>query len=139
MKRTTGNEYRSRVRELFLNLREPTNAALRDSIVSGTIPAKEVVNMSQEDLASEVVKAEQAAIDKQNLFAAQGAAATEVRETSPRVLSVAILDFANVFFSGFCFDPAVYIRPRRMRSSVASVVRKRRGTTRCRPDRPMNQ
>lgn len=30
------------------------------------------------ELASEAIKAEQAAIDKQNLFAAQGAGATEV-------------------------------------------------------------
>jgi hypothetical protein len=31
-----------------------------------------------QELASEAIKAEQAAIDKQNLFAAQGAGATEV-------------------------------------------------------------
>jgi hypothetical protein len=83
------------IRELFLNLREPTNAALRDSIVTGAISCKDVVNFTQEvcpasprrviklipvqELASEAIKAEQAAIDKQNLFAAQGAGATEVR------------------------------------------------------------
>ncbi|KAJ9109061.1 hypothetical protein QFC21_000388 [Naganishia friedmannii] len=65
------------IRELFLNLREPTNAALRDSIVTGAISCKDVVNFTQEELASEAIKAEQAAIDKQNLFAAQGAGATE--------------------------------------------------------------
>ncbi|KAJ9125405.1 hypothetical protein QFC22_000365 [Naganishia vaughanmartiniae] len=77
MKQEVTDEYRSRIRELFLNLREPTNAALRDSIVTGAISCKDVVNFTQEELASEAIKAEQAAIDKQNLFAAQGAGATE--------------------------------------------------------------
>ncbi|KAJ9107850.1 hypothetical protein QFC19_002756 [Naganishia cerealis] len=87
MKQEVTDEYRSNliygaaragIRELFLNLREPTNAALRDSIVTGAISCKDVVNFTQEELASEAIKAEQAAIDKQNLFAAQGAGATEV-------------------------------------------------------------
>ncbi|KAI5450759.1 transcription elongation factor TFIIS [Naganishia albida] len=77
MEQHVNDEYRSRIRELFLNLREPTNAALRDSIVTGAISCKDVVNFTQEELASEAIKAEQAAIDKQNLFAAQGAGATE--------------------------------------------------------------
>ncbi|GHJ85449.1 hypothetical protein NliqN6_1851 [Naganishia liquefaciens] len=77
MEQRVTDEYRSRIRELFLNLREPSNAALRDSIVTGAISCKDVVNFTQEELASEAIKAEQAAIDKQNLFAAQGAGATE--------------------------------------------------------------
>jgi hypothetical protein len=83
---------------MFLHLRE-ANAALRDAIVRGeTIQAKDVINLSRDvsdelgvyithhpltsglfqQLANETIKAETAAIDKANLFAAQGAGETEV-------------------------------------------------------------
>lgn len=75
--RTTGNDYRSRLREMYLHLRE-ANAALRDAIVRGeTIQAKDVINLSRDELANETIKAETAAIEKANLFAAQGAGETE--------------------------------------------------------------
>lgn len=141
------------MRELFLNLREPSNAALRDSIVTGNTSAKDLVNFTQEvresasrvsviathsnlgeqELASETIKAEQAAIDKQNLFAAQAAGATEVSIPARNVpvLSAEVLTPSNL--------SCLSCRPKRMPSSAANVVNTRRGTTRCRPDQPMNR
>jgi hypothetical protein len=90
------------LREMYLHLRE-ANAALRDAIVRGeTIQAKDVINLSRDvrifrrsnavwfeltrrsvrqELANETIKAETAAIEKANLFAAQGAGETEVRSS----------------------------------------------------------
>lgn len=49
----------------------------RGKLSAGMVAEGYLSSLVQE-LASEAIKAEQAAIDKQNLFAAQGAGATEV-------------------------------------------------------------
>ena len=79
-----------------------------------------------QELASEAIKAEQAAIDKQNLFAAQGAGATEVRHNPGPEEHTS----AN--------DIIIFYRLKRTLSSAVNVVRVRRGTIKCRPEVQMN-
>lgn len=62
------------MRSLYLNLKDKKNPDLRASIVSGEIDGKSLWSMSVQDLASAEKKAEMAALSKQALFDAQGAA-----------------------------------------------------------------
>lgn len=66
--------YRNKMRSLYLNLKDKKNPDLRASIVSGEIDGKSLWSMSVQDLASAEKKAEMAALSKQALFDAQGAA-----------------------------------------------------------------
>lgn len=101
LKRTLGGTTENR--ELFLSLKEKSNAALRDSIVTGRTGATELVNFDKEAsrvtapardatlscscslgwsilpqaLASETLKAERVQLERENMFAAQSAGATD--------------------------------------------------------------
>jgi transcription elongation factor S-II len=66
--------YRTKMRSLYLNLKDKKNPELRASIISGEIDGKTLWSMSVQDLASAEKKAELAALSKQALFDAQGAA-----------------------------------------------------------------
>ncbi|KZO97360.1 transcription elongation factor [Calocera viscosa TUFC12733] len=69
----SGNPYRSKIRSLYLNLKEKTNPALREAVVSGDLSAHKLCTMSVQDMASEERKAEAARIEETNLFKAKGA------------------------------------------------------------------
>ncbi|KZT54034.1 transcription elongation factor [Calocera cornea HHB12733] len=69
----SGNPYRSKIRSLYLNLKEKTNPGLREAVVSGDLSVKRLCTMSVQDMASEERKAEAKRIEETNLFKAKGA------------------------------------------------------------------
>lgn len=73
----TGKEYRSKVRSLFLNIKTKGNEALRDRITKGLLPGKELVNMSNADIASSNIRAINEQLAEQNLFKAKAVGETQ--------------------------------------------------------------
>ncbi|KAK2459419.1 hypothetical protein APHAL10511_008558 [Amanita phalloides] len=69
---TTVN-YKAKLRSLFVNLRDKNNPGLRESIVSGDLPAEKVPTMSSEEMASEERKAADSKIKEANFFKSLGA------------------------------------------------------------------
>lgn len=65
--------YRTKMRSLFMNLKDPKNPGLRTRVVSGDISAERLRTMSPQEMAPEELKKEIEQIEKQNLFNAQGA------------------------------------------------------------------
>ncbi|KLO08154.1 transcription elongation factor [Schizopora paradoxa] len=69
-----GKEYKDKMRSLFLNLKDKGNPGLRQGVVDGDIPVPKLCKMSPQDMASEERKAENKAIQAQNLHNSLGAA-----------------------------------------------------------------
>ncbi|KAK7207154.1 transcription factor S-II, central domain-containing protein [Myxozyma melibiosi] len=65
--------YRSKMRSLFLNLKDSKNPSLRARVVSGEISAERLYRMSPQEMASEELKNEIKRLEQKNLFNAQGA------------------------------------------------------------------
>ncbi|KAK9458934.1 transcription factor S-II, central domain-containing protein [Lipomyces oligophaga] len=65
--------YRSKMRSLFLNLKDPKNPKLRLRVVSGEISAERLYKMTPQEMASEELKSEIKRLEQKNLFNAQGA------------------------------------------------------------------
>jgi transcription elongation factor S-II len=68
---STSASYKQKIRSLFVNLK--TNAALREEIVSGEVPAEKLAKMSSADMASDERKAADNKIKQDNFFASLGA------------------------------------------------------------------
>lgn len=60
--------YKTRIRQLMVNLKDKANPWLRESVVSGKLAADRLATMSTEDMASPEMKAEKARIQGENLF-----------------------------------------------------------------------
>lgn len=45
---STNQEYKSKIRSLFVNLKDKNNPGLRESVVSGTIPVDRLSKMSSQ-------------------------------------------------------------------------------------------
>lgn len=73
MERGTENNYRPKMRSLYTNLKDPKNPGLRLNIISGKISAERLCRMTPQEMASDELKKEIEEMEKQNLFAAQGA------------------------------------------------------------------
>ncbi|KAJ3558105.1 hypothetical protein NM688_g1107 [Phlebia brevispora] len=65
--------YKSKIRSLFVNLKDKNNPGLRESVVSGDLPIQRFVKMSSQDMASEERRAADARIREENLFKTLGA------------------------------------------------------------------
>ncbi|KAK0200286.1 transcription elongation factor S-II [Desarmillaria ectypa] len=63
-----GTEYRGKIRSLFVNLKDKSNPSLRESVISGDVPAEKLATMTSEEMASEERKATDSKIRDQNLF-----------------------------------------------------------------------
>ncbi|KAK8844155.1 transcription elongation factor S-II [Kwoniella newhampshirensis] len=74
---STGNDYRAKMRSLFLNLKDKGNPALRNEIVLGYISTEKVANMSKDEMASESVRALKEKIASDNLFKAKAVGETQ--------------------------------------------------------------
>jgi len=65
--------YKSKIRTLFVNLKDKNNPGLRRSVTAGDIPALTFARMSSQEMASEERKAADAKIEEDNLFLSLGA------------------------------------------------------------------
>ncbi|KAK0502258.1 transcription elongation factor [Armillaria luteobubalina] len=65
---TADAEYKGKIRSLFVNLRDKGNPSLRESVISGDVPAERLATMTSEEMASEERKAADSKIRDQNLF-----------------------------------------------------------------------
>ncbi|KAL1407525.1 thioredoxin-disulfide reductase [Vanrija albida] len=77
MKYSTGNDYRAKMRSLFLNLKDKGNPGLRNEIVLGAVSAEKVVRMTKEEMASESVRLKNEKIAEHNLFKAKAVGVTQ--------------------------------------------------------------
>jgi len=66
--------YKSKIRMLFVNLKDKNNPGLRRSVTAGDIPAQTFAKMTSQEMASEERKAADAKIEEDNLFLSLGAA-----------------------------------------------------------------
>lgn len=78
----TGPAYRTKMRSLYMNLKDPKNPELRQRVVSGDVSADRLRQMSPQEMAPTELRKEMEEIEKQNLFNAQGA--KEQRATTDR-------------------------------------------------------
>ncbi|KIR28584.1 transcription elongation factor S-II [Cryptococcus deuterogattii 99/473] len=74
---STGNDYRAKMRSLFLNLKDKGNPALRNEIVLGYISTEKVASMSKDEMASESVRMLKEKIASDNLFKAKAVGVTQ--------------------------------------------------------------
>ncbi|KAL4254159.1 Transcription elongation factor [Abortiporus biennis] len=65
--------YKSRIRSLFVNLKDKNNPGLRESVVSGDLPVAKFAKMTSQEMASEERKAADNKIRQENLFKSLGA------------------------------------------------------------------
>jgi transcription elongation factor S-II len=65
--------YKSKIRMLFVNLKDKNNPGLRGSVTAGDIPAQTFARMTSQEMASEERKAADAKIEEDNLFLSLGA------------------------------------------------------------------
>jgi transcription elongation factor S-II len=72
-KSSTSAEYKAQIRSLFQNLKMKPNANLRQDVYSGAISPQTFVAMTTEDLKSAEKKAEDKALEKENMNAAMTA------------------------------------------------------------------
>jgi len=72
--RGTTAAYKSKIRTLFVNLKDKNNPGLRRSVTAGDIPAQTFARMTSQEMASEERKAADARIEEDNLFLSLGAA-----------------------------------------------------------------
>ncbi|KAK9448774.1 transcription factor S-II, central domain-containing protein [Limtongia smithiae] len=69
----TSPSYRTKMRSLYLNLKDAKNPNLRSRVVAGEISAERLYRMSPQEMASEELKNEIKQLQDQNLFNARGA------------------------------------------------------------------
>ncbi|CDO69744.1 hypothetical protein BN946_scf184697.g16 [Trametes cinnabarina] len=65
--------YKSKIRSLYVNLKDKNNPGLRESVVSGDLAISKFCRMSSQEMASEERKAADAKIAQENLFKTLGA------------------------------------------------------------------
>ncbi|KAI0699011.1 transcription factor S-II, central domain-containing protein [Cytidiella melzeri] len=65
--------YKSKIRSLFVNLKDKNNPGLRESIVAGDLPVQRFCKMTSQEMASEERKAADNKIKSDNLFKTLGA------------------------------------------------------------------
>ncbi|ORX81670.1 transcription elongation factor S-II [Basidiobolus meristosporus CBS 931.73] len=70
------SKYKAKMRSLYLNLKDRNNPSLRASVLAGEISVERLCTMSTADMASEERKAQDRAIQEENLFKARGAGPT---------------------------------------------------------------
>jgi len=70
----TTAEYKSKIRSLFVNLKDKANPGLRASIVDGTLAPEKFAKMTSQEMASAERQAENKKIEEQNLFKSLSAA-----------------------------------------------------------------
>ncbi|KAF5391207.1 hypothetical protein D9757_003168 [Collybiopsis confluens] len=70
---STSNEYKQKIRSLFVNLKDKNNPSLRESVVSGDLFAEKLAKMASTDMASEERRAADNKIKQENFFASLGA------------------------------------------------------------------
>ncbi|EAU81649.1 hypothetical protein CC1G_02665 [Coprinopsis cinerea okayama7 len=68
LKGGANQEYRGKIRSLYVNLKDKNNPTLKEDIVSGEIPASRFAVMTSEEMASEEQKAALKKIHEENLF-----------------------------------------------------------------------
>jgi transcription elongation factor S-II len=71
------NQYKSKIRSLYLNLKDKTNPHLREKIINDVISPAQFCNMSATEMASEEKREEIKKIQDHNLFLARGAESQE--------------------------------------------------------------
>lgn len=69
----TSSKYKDRIRQLYLNLRDPKNPGLREGLVSGDTPAARFAGMTSAEMASAERQAADDKIKADNLFGALSA------------------------------------------------------------------
>jgi len=69
----TSAEYKSKIRSLFVNLKDKNNPGLREAVVSGDLPVGRFAKMTSQEMASEERKAADNKIIQDNLFKTLGA------------------------------------------------------------------
>ncbi|KAG0182020.1 RNA polymerase II elongation factor [Apophysomyces sp. BC1021] len=74
---TINDGYKAKVRSLTLNLKNKSNPALRESVVSGELPVQKLCKMSVEEMASEDSKARDRKLAEEALFKARGAGSAQ--------------------------------------------------------------
>lgn len=67
-------EYKSKIRSLFVNLKDKANPALRASIVDGSLAPEKFAKMTSQEMASAERQAENRKIEEENLFKSLSAA-----------------------------------------------------------------
>ncbi|KAF8907070.1 transcription factor S-II, central domain-containing protein [Gymnopilus junonius] len=70
----TNTEYKSKIRSLFVNLKDKSNPGLRASIVDGSLTPEKFSRMTSQDMASEERKAADKKIKEENFFKSLSAA-----------------------------------------------------------------
>ncbi|KAG8993719.1 RNA polymerase II elongation factor [Tulasnella sp. JGI-2019a] len=74
---SANNDYRAKIRRLFLNLKDKNNPSLRGAVVSGDLSVKRFCSMTNQEMASEERKQANELLDAQNLFNTLAAAEQE--------------------------------------------------------------
>ncbi|OCF40591.1 transcription elongation factor S-II [Kwoniella heveanensis CBS 569] len=74
---STNNDYRAKIRSIYLNLKDKGNPALRNEIVLGYIDTEAVAKMSKEEMASESVRSLNEKLASDNLFKAKAVGETQ--------------------------------------------------------------
>lgn len=69
----TTQSYKTKMRSLYMNLKDKSNPKLRMSVVGGEISAERLYKMGPQEMASEELKKEIEELEKKNLFNARGA------------------------------------------------------------------
>ncbi|ODN76855.1 transcription elongation factor S-II [Cryptococcus amylolentus CBS 6039] len=77
MNNSTGNDYRAKMRSLYLNLKDKGNPALRNEIVLGDVTPETVANMTKDEMASESVRMLNQKLATDNLFKAKAVGETQ--------------------------------------------------------------
>ena len=75
-------QYKSKIRSLYVNLKDKNNPGLRESVVSGDLPVARLCKMTSQEMASEERKAADSKIRAENLFKTLGA--EEVQAGRPK-------------------------------------------------------
>lgn len=70
---TVNGQYKSKIRSLYVNLKDKNNPGLRESVVSGDLPVARFCKMTSQEMASEERKAADNKIRAENLFKTLGA------------------------------------------------------------------
>ncbi|KAJ7058633.1 transcription factor S-II, central domain-containing protein [Mycena amicta] len=76
------NPYPTKMRSLFVNLKDKNNPSLREAVASGEIAVERFVKMTSQEMASEERKKADEAIKKQNLHNALGAEEPDAETTA---------------------------------------------------------
>ena len=71
-KHQTSQPYRTKIRSLYLNLKDKSNPGLRDSVVSGDLPASRLCTMTSQEMASEDRKQADKKISEANFYNSLG-------------------------------------------------------------------